>query len=905
MKIIASVMLAIAVVLANQAAAQTGSVVGLVVDEQSGEPLVGANVLLVGTTLGTNTDLDGTFEVRNVPPGAYRVRVSYVGYTAKVIEGVRVRVEEKVMLHVSLRADGYSVDEVVVTAEAVMSGEAVLISQQRKANAIQDGISQEQIRKSPDATSSDALRRVVGLSVVDNKFVYIRGTGERYNSTQLNGVRVSSTEPDRKAFAFDIIPANLLDNIVVSKTFTPDMPGDFAGGNVQMNTMDFPQSSTFGLAIAPSTNSATTGREINSYDTGPRDWLGTDGGHRSLPDAFPSSFNGLSADKRNELGRELKNLWVVKPRSAPAGSSFSINYGNTAEVMEHPFGFNAAFSHRQGYRRTDISRADYDDAGLRYEYTGSNSKYEVLWGGILNVGYKIGTHNKVGIRSLVSRTSEDEVVRLEGFNNLTQNDDILTGFRFVSRDLLTTQLTGDHVLPELFGISLRWTAAYSEAERDEPDLRRMIYSRSRELPGAEYEAQIPYNESSPESSSRFFSKLFDYNRGVDFHLTVPIVGARLKGGGAINTARRDFTARQFVYTLPSFNPALTRSSLDTLFIPEHVGGQGGLQFSEYLDPRNRYQAHQDVAAAYAMVDLPFELYGTAWRAVAGARIEESTHHLQSRDLQNEDVDVVYNETDILPSLNLTYQIRESINLRVGYSVTVNRPEFRELAPFSFYDFSSQLTYYGNPSLIRARVRNYDMRFEVYPAPGELLSISYFRKDISDAIEQIVVSTVALAGERTYANVPSAENYGVELEMRKSLAFLGTYMKNVSVVANYARIFSKVEVGDRTRTLQGQSPYTINLGLYFTEPALGTSVGVLFNKFGERLSEVATVFQLDVKEQPRELIDVTVTQELFDILELKFTGKDILRQEQRFMQGNELVRSNKGGSSYSLGLSLRL
>lgn len=887
------------------AMAQSGSVSGRVYDAHTGEELVGANVLIVGTTLGTKTDIEGKYLVKNIPAGRYDVRFSFVGYISKVVSNVRVNDRGTINLDVALDPTTVEADEVTVTAERVLATESALIAERKKAASIGDGISAEQIRRAPDATSGDALKRVVGLSVVDNKFVFVRGTGERYNATQLNGVRAASTEPDKRAFAFDILPANLLENAIVTKTFTPDLPGDFAGGLLQLNTMDFPLSTTLTLSAGASYNTFTTGRPIETYAGSSTDWLGYDASHRTLPANFPREFSGLSQEEKNTLAKSLPNLWVKTTRKAPVNPNLLISYGGSTELWEKTLGYIAALSYRTGYQRQEIRRADYDEAGLRYNYAGQTSTYSVLWGGIVNLSYKLGAHHKLSARSVFSQAAEDEVVSLAGFNNLTQNDDLLTGFRYVARTSCSVQVSGDHLLRTIGGLSVHWIGSYSRATRSEPDLRRMIYSRSRELSNSRYEAQIPYNDSSPESASRFYGDLKDYNRSFALNLTLPIAGAKAKFGAQVMRAQRDFLARQFVYTMPVYNASLTQSGLDTLFIPEHIGGPNGLQFAEYGDRRNRYDAAQDLYATYAMLDVPLEIAGTSWRVVGGARLENSDQRLNSGNLQNEDVRVAYKEVDLLPSLNITLLMTETMNLRLAYSRTLNRPEFREFAPFAFYDFSTQLTVYGNPNLRRALVRNYDVRWEWFPNPGEVLSFSYFHKDITDAIEQIVVATVALAGERTYANAPTASNDGFEIEMRKSLGFLGGVFEDVSLLLNYSRIYSRVHLVDRTRTLQGQSPYTLNAGLYVTMPGTGTSISLLYNRFGERISEVATVFTLDVKEQPRDVVDVTITQRLFETLELKLSGRDVLEQEQRFTQGNELVRANKRGASYALGISFKL
>lgn len=888
-----------------RASSQTGVLFGTVRDDQTGEELVGANVLIVGTPLGVRTDIEGRFIIKNIPAGRHDVRVSFVGYGAKLIAGVELKAEAQTQLDVRLTPTAVEAEEVVVMAERLLATESALLAERRKAVTVGDGISAEQIKRTPDATSSDALRRVVGVSIMDNKFVFVRGTSERYNLTQLNGVRAATTEPDKRAFAFDMLPANLLENTIIAKTFTPDMSGDVAGGLVQINTMDFPLSTTLTLSLGSGYSTTTTGRTIETYDGSSTDWLGYDRGHRSLPENFPAILASLSQEEKNVAATNLPNLWVKRTKTAPMNPNFMLSYGGSTDLFDNPLGYVAALSYRSSYHRTEVKRADYDDAGLRYDYTGLMSSYAVLWGGVANVSYKAGTHNKFSFKTLYSQAGEDEVVSLAGFNNLTQNDDLLTGFKYVSRSALSAQLSGEHVLEDVGDLAVNWIAAYGRATRCEPDLRRMIYARSREIPNAHYEAQIPFNDSSPESASRFYGNLRDDSRSASVNLALPLFGAKVKFGGSVVELRRDFAARQFVYTMPVYNPYLTRSALDTLFIPSHLGGPDGLQFAEYGDRRNRYNAAQHLYASYVMLDLPFTVGETNWRVVVGARLESSEQVLNSGNLQNEDVRVAYKKVDLLPSLNLTYVITETMNLRLAYSQTVNRPEFRELAPFAFYDFSTQLTTYGNPHVRRALVRNYDLRWESFPNPGEVFSVSYFHKNISDAIEQVVVSTVALAGERTFANAPTASNHGLEIELRKSLGFLGSAFNDVAIMLNYSRIFSKVQVGDRARTLQGQSPYAINAGLYITLPKSGTSINLLYNRFGERITEVATVFTLDVKEQSRDALDVTITQALFQTLELKFAGRDVLAQEQRFMQGNELVRANRRGATYSLGLTLKL
>jgi len=885
---------------------QMGRIAGQVVDAESGEPLIGANVFVEGTTRGASTDIEGRYIIAGLSPGKFTIIVSMVSYARKRITDVVVEENRTTQVNVGLSPEAVHADEVVIEARASLSYEGALLTRQKSAASIGDGISAEQVRKTPDATTSDILKRMPGLTIVDNKFVYVRGTSDRYNNVLLNGVRLASTETDKKSFAFDLLPSTLLDNAIVSKSSTPDLPGDFSGGLVQLNTNDFPQAATLRVSAGSAWTSGTTRDDFVAYQSSPTDWLGFDSNLRTLPEDFPSSFAGLTQVQKNESARKLKNLWATDLKKAPLNSNFEISYGNTVRLFESQLGFIGALTYRNGYTTTEMRRADYDDAGLRYDYSGQNYNYSVLWGAILNAHYFVNAHNKIGTRNTLTQSGDDEVTRLAGFNNLTQNDDRLTSLKYVSRRVFSTQVEGEHYLEDLGRLKLEWKASYSSSNRNEPDHRRMIYSKSRELPGSQYEAQIPFNVSSNASSTRFYSLLDDFNRSFETHVSIPVFRGKVKLGALHNYSNRFFSARNLIYTMPVFNQDLVRSSIEELFVAGNIGGSKGLQFDEYDDKRNRYTANQKLNGAYAMVDIPFNVIDMNLRFIGGVRLEDSHQELHSGNLQNEDVAVSLETTDLLPSANLIYVMSESMNLRFAYSRTLNRPEFREFAPFSFYDFATQLAVYGNPALRRALVNNYDARWEFYPNAGEVISVSYFQKYMTDPIEQIVVTTVALAGERTFENAPAAEISGVEVELRKSMDFLGHYFENLSLFGNYSRVQSRVRLqSGRVRPLQGQSSYTLNAGLTLTEPTLGTTVQVSYNKFGERISEVATVFTLDVKEQPRSVVDITLTQPLWNLVDVKLSGKDILQEGQTFAQGDNIVRLNKRSSSYSVSVSIKM
>lgn len=888
-------------------------IVGSVIDAETGEAIIGANVLLEGTTTGAATDLDGKFTISGVKPGIYTLVVSVISYAKKRITDLLVEEGKTVRIDLVMRSETIQLDVVEISAKAEMGYEGALLTKQKKAASISDGISAEQIKRTPDATSGDALRRVTGISVVDNKFIYIRGTSERYSTARLNGASLASTEPDKKAFAFDLFPSNLIDNMIISKTFTPDVPGDFSGGLVDMNTIDFPNDLTVRISATSSYNSQTTGRTFHTYTGSSTDVLGYDSGTRQIPQGLPDNLNAknYSEPELEQFGRLFNNVWAPQTKNAPFSGSYSFSIGDGATLLGKNFGLVASLSYRNSFSTVDIVRNDYELAGPKFEFGGQQSTFSVLWGGLLNVSYKVSDNHKLSVKNLYNRSSDDDVALLSGIDHLGFFDMKTTILRYVTRSVHSGTLSGEHFFQELGGLQFHWNASLSNATREEPDYRRTSYVRD---VGTDDPFRILINnQPDPKNGGRFYSELNDHSKGFSGDFTMPLADLRIKFGGLIERKDRDFAARILGYIATfrtDFN--LYYLPLDKVFAPENIHSRG-FKVSEYTSGSNRYEAAQDLSAGYLMTDMPFSAFGEKLRFVGGVRVEHSRQELNSMNFAGTlPVFSTLDITDVLPSVNFTYHMGENTNIRAAYSRTVNRPEFRELAPFAYFDFTSGTTMYGNPNLQRSLIQNYDLRFETFPQPGEILSVSMFYKDFEDAIEQVVVPGNALGAERTFANAKSARNYGVEFEVRKTLGFIADPLSDFSVTANYTRVQSNVDISGSAlgyarsnRPLQGQSPYSINAGLNYVNPVSGTGISLSYNRNGERIIEVATIYDEDVVEESRDLIDLTVTQNIFGNVELKLSAKDVLGQEQIFSQGDKLARLNSRASTYSLGLTMKL
>lgn len=890
--------------------AQTkGKIIGSISDATTGEKLIGVTVAIPEMKTGGKSGLSGNYTIQ-VVPGTYKLRVSYLGYKTKEIEGVEVKANESKKVDVTLETAAIKGEEVVVTSKIATETQTAQLLERKKSATMNDVLGAEQIRRTPDATSGDAIKRIPGVSVMDNKFVSIRGTNERYNNTLINGSAITSTEPDKKAFSFDILPSNLIDNTIVSKTFTPDLPATFSGGLVQINTINFPESFSSRIAVSASVKGNTTGKTFTNYAGGRSDYLGYDDGTRSLPSGFPT-FNlndtGITSKQLQDYGRMFKNNWKLLSTIAPVNSNFSLSVGDAMQVFDNEFGYIATFSYRNAFDHTPITRNDYNPDGTPvYERTGLKDTYTVLWGGLLNLTYKLSPDDIISFKNIYNQSADDEVIQLGGIDYTQNVEDRLTSLHYTQRSLYSGQLAGNHILEDLGKLKIDWRLSLASSKREEPDLRRFVYERDASDTTMPFYAVIS-GSPDPKNGGRFFSNMSELNHegGLDF--TLPVNQVKFKAGGVLDSKTREFSARVLAYKLAGYDPNIQFSAIDSLFDSSHIRPKG-LELAEITNPNDRYDASEHVGAAYAMIDASFTIAGQQMRLVGGARLEHSNQVLNSALLGGGTIHYGRIHDDILPAASLIYSVTESMNIRASYSQTIARPEFREIAPFSFYDFEFGTLIQGDTNIDRALIRNTDFRVEYYPTAGELLSLSLFHKRFDGAIEQTNQGSNAII---SWANAPHpAYNYGFELEIRKNLGFIGDYLSNFTLSGNYAYIISKVDVKELslgqqdTRPMQGQAPYTINGGLLFQEPTYGTSLNFLFNKSGKRIAQVDP-YSGDLYEMPRNVIDLSISQPIGERYEIKYSAHDLLHEDQVFKSGDKIDRVNVTSPVHSLTFAIRL
>ncbi|MBK7763843.1 MAG: TonB-dependent receptor [Bacteroidetes bacterium] len=891
-------------VVGNYSLQAKGKITGKVVDENN-QPLIGATVMITGTTSGAKTDLNGDYSIANLEFKTYELSFAYISYDKKLVSDIVVSSTEPVFVNVALVPAKKGLNNVVVKSSMKKESLNALLVQQKNMTTISDGISAEMIRKSPDKNSSEVLKRVSGVSISEGKFAIIRGLSDRYNMAMLNGSLLPSSEADRRAFSFDMFPSNFLDNITIIKAATPEYPAEFAGGIVELNTKDIPTENYLNIQIGSGYNSISTFKKYYDGQNGNTDWLGLDNKSRSLPSNFPStekfnsSTNDFTKQERFDASKTLKNNWGTTLHNSMLPNRIIQVTGAWHKDMKNKssIGLIGAISYNRSQRFNSIQRKEFElDQTFIYDYTDSAYRDNVLAGAMLNIGYKINSKNKITLRTNYNINSEDQTIRRSGIQVVNEQYLRNTALWFSSNTMLTTQLAGDHSFSK-HKIKLSWNGTMNEINRNTPDLKKTYYIKSYTNPDdTMYRAYVPM-QASPNYSGRFYSTLNEkvYSGKVDIGMPFKIlkVAQQVKTGVYILSKERNFSSRELGYVIANpaqFNQSLNLLSDDKIFASENMNN-AGFMIADITQGTNSYNANSSMQAAYLQFDNKFL---KNFRVVWGLRYENYKATLNSQT--NIPIEVGNNFSNVLPSFNLTYQLQKKTNIRLYASKTLSRPEFRELAPFPFFDFNTSSVLVGNTALVQTEIKNLDLKYEYFPGKGEIVSASLFYKHFDNPIEAVLDAS-STAGTRsfTYGNAPTADNYGIELDFRKSLSFINQSEKsiwsNLSVFGNLSLIQSKINVkqqtvfGDTTftRPLQGQSPYVINMGLNASIPGINCNLTLLYNRIGERIVLVGNTYVPDLYEKSRNVIDFQITKKIGKGAEVKLNLGDLLHNPFIFYQ----------------------
>lgn len=886
--------------------AYAADIKGKVTDSTTGEPLIGATIQIDGTPKATATDIDGLFAFSGLDENAnYTLTIKYISYKTKKIDGVRAEAQPQV-IEIKLTPDEQTLNEVTVTGVARKNTEIAVIQMTKSSPVIVSNVSAQEITKTQDTNAGEVIRRVPGVSLIDDKFVMVRGLSQRYNNVWINGGAVPSSEADSRAFSFDLIPSSQIDNMQIVKTPSPEYPADYTGGFITITTKDIPAENTAELSVGGNWNDISSFSDFKYAKGSGTDFLGFDSGMRGLNGGINATMNSIAGNGVDLLNNGLNNDWRVRTMSPLGDLKLSGSLGRRWKLGDRQLGMIAAFNYSNEYRKYEdmqnnlygVYDADKDQSNyLRYSVD-DQYNHNVRLGAMLNFTLLSADGNsKYQLKNIFNQIGNNRYTWREGLSAQSDNENSAE-YYYRSRTTYNGQITGKHT----FALDeLDWSASYSYANRNVPDRRRYLINDALE-PGV---MQL----TSPNDISREWTKLDEHivsatvNDKHDFKFGSFTPSLKFGAYGEYRT--RKYTTRDFIYnwnaasnTLPD---GFRQNDLSEMLSDESYFGADRLYLLEEQHMRNNYKGNNYLGAGYFAANIPLGKLNI----YAGLRYEYDHMELitNTRDNAESPFSHNYEYSDLFPSVNTTYKINDKHQLRLSYGKTVNRPEFREVSPSVFYDFDLASDVQGNTDLKPCYIQNVDFRYEFYPSKGELISIAAFYKYFDSPIEWTYTVTGGTSLVYSYMNAKRANNYGIELDIRKDLSFIG--LPGFSWSFNGALIKSRVkfEEGSKeeNRPMQGQSPYLVNTGIFYKNDKMQLDIALLYNRIGKRIIGVGrsegttsgneTLRVPDSYEMPRDVIDLSASKKFGKHWEVKLSIRDLLAQKVYYKQFADVHYSN--------------
>lgn len=885
---------------------QTGSLEGVAIDKNSKELLPGVTVTIDGTTIGTSADFNGHFLIANVKPGKYKIKASYVSYNPVIVENVAIVLGKTTKVELLLSENTNALKEVKIIGVRKTNTDIAMINVTRMSPLVSIAISGQQILRSQDRDASEVIRRLPGTSIVDDRFIIVRGLSQRYNSVWLNNAATPSFEADVKAFSFDVIPASMIENMLIIKSPAPELPADFSGGFVKITTVNLPEKNSFLISYGTGIGQGTTFKDFLHYSESSTNIFGFDKGRLSFPKGMPSNLNIYQQatnpevqNKITELGRELLKNWAPVSGTANADQRFSLGLSRRFNVGKQSFGNISAITYSNTNNHDLITNNTYSIYDFKNDKSSYNDEFHddqytnsVKLGVVHNWTWYPAEGQKIEFRNLFNQIGVNRITERDGREYYNDGRHIRsTELKNLNRSIYSGQIAGENSFKE-GATKVDWVLGYSLSNKNEPDMKRYRYIRDSQDTSMYF---LLFSDNPDLSSqSRMWTKLNEslISGAVNFvkQFNFSEFQPEFRTGIYFEDKNREFSARNFGYATASNSStmAMTTLPIDEIFTDKNINLTDGIKLEEITSLSDSYKASNKQIAGYVAAKLPFS---NRLSLYTGLRFEKNIQILNSyRQGTSIPVNVVRDTLNIFPSANLAFSIDQKNMIRAAYGLSVNRPEFRELAPFYFVDFDQNAGIYGNPAIKQAYIQNFDIRFEHYPSPNETFNIGLFYKHFNSPIETVIMGNNPT--QFSFENVPSAYSYGIETDIRKSLGFISG-VENFSVILNATLIKSKVLFGEgdlnRNRSLQGQSPYMVNAGIFYYNDANGLMVTVLYNIIGKRIVAVGRPSPNqwedipNIYEMPRNALDLAVSKKIGKNFEIKAGVKDILNQQVKLIQ----------------------
>ncbi len=908
--------------------AQKLNVSGVIKEKNTHLPMPGATVRLQGDkTIASSTDVEGNFVLKGLKKGVYNIEVSFISFKTQIVKNVNAGNR---FIVVEMEPENTNLSGVTISAKRKTNTDVALINTIKKAEVVVSGISAQQISRSQDKDASEVVRRIPGVTIIGNRFILVRGLSERYNAVQLNDATAPSMEADVRSFSFDIIPSSLIDRILINKSPSADLPGDFAGGAVKIYTKSIPEKNLLEFSYGTGYRFGSALKNFYGQEHNGLHWTGFNEGKYDFPENFPSDLSKASSQEVELAGKALPNAWIPVKSNSGLNQGFGVTGAFKFKTGNVQIGNITSVSYGNSKTIFDIERKDfssYDNVNQKSvllqafsdkQYT-QNIKFSVLH----NWAFQFNPKHIITLRNLFNQYSQSQYVERFGYEYGSGDADYKEVYSFynIYRGIYSGQLNGTHTLAKE-KLNLDWALGYGYSYRDEPDYRRYTIQENATiyLPISVY----------PWSLGRFFSSMKENiysanaNAAYKFKITPGVdIASTIKTGVFYEYKDRSFLPRNMGYTrsagIGNNLNSFMHLPIEQLFKPENINNKDGIVLEEATSKEDAYNATNSLMGAYVsfVANITNRL-----SIIVGARAEYNVQKLNTftgHHLVNN------SKVTILPSLNTTYSFSDKNLLRLAYGLTVNRPEFREVSPFSFYDFNYNFVKRGNVDLKDANIHNFDMRYEYYPSPSEIVSGGIFYKYFITPIENlVVVGSSGNAKSFECQNITASHSYGIELEIRKSLAGLtnAKLVDNISVILNGSIIRSKINLDEEkekyqssARPMQGQSPFIVNAGLQYKNEPLNLQLNVMYNVIGKRIFAVGYKEFPDIYEMPRHLLDLTITKGIGKYFEIKVGANDLLNNHNILLQdGNQdgkfdvekdqVIQKNISGTTITFGISYK-
>lgn len=907
---------------------QTGIIKGTVIDANTKETLIGATVALQGTTSGAITDFDGNFRIEKVAAGNYNLVISYISYDNQIIR-VEVGNSSETVVNVELKPATVDIEEVQVVAKRRDNTEVSMLSSLKAGNLIVSGITAQQISKSQDKDAAEVIRRVPGITITDGRFVIVRGLIERYNSVMLNGATAPSFEADKRAFSFDAIPSGMINNILIYKSPAPELPADFAGAAINVETKSVADENSLVISYGNKyVENTTFNSAFQTYSGGKTDWLGFSDNSRNIPTAVPSKeeYNELyvwknasdylqKSEQLNEIGKSFTNNWTTTTKSPLPDQNLSIALQRRFVWGKMSVGNITALNYSFTSDLLNINRLEYQDYSPErnevlkdFDFKDDRYKESAKLGLIHNWNFLYGKNQKLEFRNFMNQMGNKTTSVRNGVNYYNVETLRSYDLKYETRFVYSGQLAGEQQFNN-DQTKINWMAGYGYTSNEQPDNRRLTfvldeneqsdrdqqyYLRLQNVPNAYMGGRLWLNMQ---------ENVYDLKADLEHRFT--IAGGEnawtLKAGFLYETKDRSFDSRLIGAVAVNNPPDIFYKSVDEIFATENFFfdqtapyNQHGLSYRDNTRAKDSYNAKDKLTAGYVGLKIPFSSKINLYGGVRVEKFEREITDFYEKTGNTENLDILRDTVNIYPSANLTYNLNEKNLIRASYGKTVNRPEFREMSNFDYQDFELFVLIHGNEELQNAYIDNFDFRYEWYPSNGKIVSAAAFYKSFTNPIEAFLIPAGTGYDYKPY-NTEEGFSMGLELDVRKQLlefekstGFLH-HLKDLTLIFNTSLIKSEINTEkqgfarDKKRIMQGQSPYIVNLGMNYQKQEANLSIGLNYNRIGKRIAFVGTPTNPHTWELPRNSLDLTIEKGLGKRVSLKAGIKDILNEKIRFVQ----------------------